>query len=85
MRTRSERGKLDAPVRLLEMLAFRFGALETIAYAEHASEERALRGHRRCTGRRPMQSSSSPTISGRRAMRGWSGRKIVAAGNHTAI
>ncbi len=33
MRTRSERGKLYAPVRILEMLESRFGAFETIAYA----------------------------------------------------
>jgi hypothetical protein len=31
MRTRSERGKLYAPVRILEMLEARFGAFETIA------------------------------------------------------
>ena len=33
MRTRSEEGELYAPVCLLEMLEFRFGAFETIAYA----------------------------------------------------
>jgi hypothetical protein len=33
MRTRSEEGKLYGPARLLEMLEFRFGAFEAIAYA----------------------------------------------------
>ena len=33
MRTRSEDGELYGPVRLLEMLEFRFGAFETIASA----------------------------------------------------
>lgn len=33
MRTRTEDGQLYAPVRLLEVLEFRFGAFETIAYA----------------------------------------------------
>ena len=31
MRTRSEQGKLASPMRLLEMLEFRFGAFEAIA------------------------------------------------------
>lgn len=33
MQTRSERGERFSPMRLLEMLEFRFGAFETIAYA----------------------------------------------------
>lgn len=33
MRTRTDKGELFGPVRLLEILEFRFGAFETIAYA----------------------------------------------------
>jgi len=33
MRTRTDKGELFAPVRLIEMLEFRFGAFETIAHA----------------------------------------------------
>ena len=42
MRTRTDKGELFGPVRLLEILEFRFGAFQTIAYAslELAKQDR---------------------------------------------
>jgi hypothetical protein len=55
MRTRNGRGELYEPARLLEMLEFRFGAFETIAYAAVELARKTPDANSRSTTRPPTR------------------------------
>jgi hypothetical protein len=70
MRTRRDEGAYLSPTRLMEMLEFRFGAFEAIAYATLELARRTRTTSCRWTSGPLMQSSSSATIYGmHRALR----------------